>query len=293
MSGPARSGGERLDRLVEELHRRGLRLGDAAIWFIALRVAGELSRAHAATGEEGLPKPVLHLALEPDRVFIHENGEVEVLWPPAGEGNAAWSAPEQRAGGRVTHRADVYRFGLLIWWLSAGRLPAPGEIDKSKKEIQNGLTLGILRPDIPGDVAAAIEAALEPSAARRTITCVELEQWLEPMARADAGRRMLVDSLRLIAIAAEEKKTPPEIVVEEKPFLAPPLPIAAPAPPVAAPAPPVAARPDPGARRLSPLQSIGVAAVTATLVFAIGTYIGDRAQLRNAEDSAQSSAETP
>jgi hypothetical protein len=157
-------------------------------------------------------------------------------------------APEQRASGRVTHRADVYRFGLLLWWLLTGRRPPAGEGKLPG--------LGSRRPDLPGELAAAIDAALEPIAARRTITCVELEQWIEPMDRGDAGQRRLAEHLRLIA-----EEAPPE--AEEE----------APSPPFAAPAP--VARPDPG--RLSPLQSIGVAFLTAALVFAIGTYIGDRA----------------
>jgi hypothetical protein len=248
-----------LERVGEALERRGLRFEDAAVWHIGRRVAGELARAHAATDEEGSPAPRVHLRLDPARVRVGEGGEVEVLWP-AKEGEGArgedqdpleWMAPEQRASGRVTHRADVYRFGLLLWWLLTGRRPT-GE--------EKLPALGTLRPDIPGELAAAIDAAIEPIAAKRTITCVEIEQWIEPMDRGDAGQRKLAEHLRLIA-----EEAPPD--AEDSP--------PSPSAPLAAPAPLPVARPSRG--RLSPLQSIGVAGLTAALVFAIGTYIGDHA----------------
>lgn len=287
--------GESLERVCEALEERGLRLGDAAVWHIGRRVAGELARAHGATDEEGMPAPVPHLRLCPARVRVAADGEVELVWPARareGAGGGAEEeredavelmAPEQRGGGRVTHRADVYRLGLLLWSLLSGRRP-PGDGGRLP-------SIGSLRPDLPGDLAAAIDAALEPSAARRTITIVEIEQWLEPMDRGDAGRRSIEEQVRLI-----QEDVPPSGgggVVEEPPLALPeplleplpePLPEPSPEPlPELLPEPPPAPTPaplvhlEPGSRRLSPLQSIGVAAVTAALVIAIGTYIGDRA----------------
>lgn len=272
---------ESLERVCEALERRGLRLEDAAIWHIGRVVAGELARAHATTDEEGLPAPRLHLRLGLGQIRIGERGEVEVLWPAGSEevDRPEQMAPEQRAGGRVTHRADVYRFGLLLWSLFTGRSSPPiTQVNSAKLQ-----TLSALRPDLPGELAAAIDAALEPSAARRTITCVELEQWLEPMDQGDAGRQMLAGALRLLEEEVpEEKEVPPDVAEEEAP----------PSSPFAAPAPLPAARPDTGSRRLSTLQSIGVAALTATLVFAVGTYIGDRV-LRGPEPSLSVPAESP
>ena len=203
-----------------------------------------------------------------------EGGEFDLEWPARGaEGDDAPEsmAPEQRLGGRVTHRADVYRFGLLLWSLLSGQRPRG---DGSRPP-----ALASLRPDLPADLAAAIDAALEPEAARRTITCVELEQWIEPMDRGDEGRRLLEGALRLIAEEAlpdapeEDLSDLPESDVPESD-----VPDDEPPPPSPeAPLPAPMARVDPGSRRLWPLQSIGVAALTAALVFALGTYLGDHA----------------
>ena len=302
--------GESLERVCEALEERGLRLGDAAVWHIGRRLAGELARAHGATDEEGMPAPVPHLRLCPARVRVAADGEVELVWPARardgreearGAGGGAEEeredaielmAPEQRGGGRVTHRADVYRLGLLLWSLLSGRRP-PGDGGRLP-------SIGSLRPDLPGDLAAAIDAAIEPSAARRTITMVEIEQWLEPMDRGDAGRRSLGEHVRLIqedipsgggGVVEEPPSALPSPLPEPLPSPLPeplpsplpePLPSPSPSPsplPELLPAPDPAplVRLEPGSRRLSPLQSIGVAAVTAALVIAIGTYIGDRA----------------
>ena len=256
----ARSEGESLERVCEALEARGARLEDAAVWHVGRRVAGELARAHATTDEEGMPAPKVHLRLCAAQVWIGQGGEVDLVWPTPGEEEDAldWMAPEQRGGGRVTHRADVYRLGLLLWSMLAGRPPRPGDARLP--------AIAALRPELPGDLAAAIDAALEPVAGRRTITCVELEQWIEPLDRGEAGRQRLADHLRLVD---EEEEASPETLEEE--------PLGPPSSPFVAPAPLPAARPDPGSRRLSPLQSIGVAALTAALVFGIGTYFGDRA----------------
>lgn len=265
--------GVSLARVLDALERRGIALDDAATWHLGRRIAGELARAHAVTDEEGSPAPVLHRRLCPSTIYLTLEGEVTLAAGPAGDAEerepdeGRYMAPEQRSGGRVTHRADVYRLGLLLWSMLSGR-PPPA----------NGLRppgLASFRADLPAELVAAIGAALEPAAAKRTITCVEIEQWLAPMDKGDSGRRALAGYARLV----EGEGKAEQEVIEEPPLTAPnaegpPL-QRSPGPPIA-PAPPEMVRPDPRSRRLSPLQSIGVAAITAALVIAVGTYIGDR-----------------
>lgn len=301
----SRRAGSDLRRLRDHLERAGGRLGDEAIWYIGHRVAGALAHAHAVTDEEGIPAPAVHLSLRPDDVLIAYDGRVRLVGrgrsaadalaagaapDPAGGVSEELMAPEQRRGERVTHRADVYRLGVLLWSLLAWRRPPS---DGSRPE-----SLSRLRSDIPREIAEAIDTALEPSAARRVITCLELEQWLATKVNARAAERELRDlvaSLPLSPDIAQRASGGPE----PRSASAPPLPPAAPKPPaIEAPPPaleappPLAERTPPGARApapfapsppvprgsqpLSPLGFIAVALVTAAIVILAGIAIGDR-----------------
>src|SRR4051812_23877113 len=156
-----RAGGCDLATLRGDLERRGEKLGDPAIWYIGHRVAGALAHAHSVTDDEGNPAPAVHLGLRPEDVLIAWDGRVRLVnrgrkdesalaEVSPGEGSRAseqYMAPEQRGGGRVTHRADVYRLGLLLWSLLTWRRPPA---DGSRPE-----RLSSARGDLPRAIAEA------------------------------------------------------------------------------------------------------------------------------------------
>jgi eukaryotic-like serine/threonine-protein kinase len=196
--------GADLERLLQHLGRRRQKLGDEAIWHIGHQLVGALAHAHAASDEEGNLAPVVHRNLAPENILIGWDGQVRLAGFGLGKilgrspdtvvgvikGTPGYMAPEQSRGERVTPRADVYGFGILLWSLLSGRVPP-----------LNGMRpepISSLRPDIPREIAAAIEAALEPSADRRKITCTEIENWLEKITKVDAGRAELKEKILLL-----------------------------------------------------------------------------------------------
>lgn len=270
-----------LGRLLEHLDARGQALGENAVWYVGHRIAGELALAHAATDAEGNPAPVLHLGLRPEHVLITPDGRVRLaaVEGATGVGGGArvgaargsleedeFAAPEQRDGGRVTHRTDVYRLGLLLWALLMRRRPRS---DGSRPE-----SLAALGLDIPRDVIDAIDAALEPSAGKRTITCMEIEQWLGTVVRAGAGERELAE--RVSQLRAEPERPKREHIAQITPRTGG--------------APPEARAMDRRAQPLSPLQSIAVAMITALIVVLVGVYIGDRVTRRSSAAALQGEA---
>lgn len=308
----SRRAGSDLRQLCDHLERAGKRLGDEAIWYIGHRVAGALAHAHAVTDDEGNPAPAVHLSLRPDDVLIAWDGRVrlvargrsaaDLLGAGVGPGRESgvaeeYMAPEQRRGERVTHRADVYRLGVLLWSLLAWRRPPS---DGSRPE-----SLGLLRSDVPREIAEAIDTALEPSAARRRLTCLELEQWFATKVNAREGERELRELVAALHAPAPAEAPalppapPPPAALSPAPAPAPPPP-AAPAPaPASAPPPPIVrappseVRPAPLGVRLapsgvisqpvpresqplSPLGFIAVALVTAAIIVVAGIAIGDR-----------------
>lgn len=98
--------------------REALRIGVGA--------ARDLARAHA--------RGTFHGALEPGRVFLRDDGGVEVLERgpvhPSGLPDArahAYRAPEQWAGAAEDQRADVFALGVMLFRMLSGKLPFPGD----------------------------------------------------------------------------------------------------------------------------------------------------------------------
>ena len=196
--------GADLERLIQHLARRRQKLGDDAVWYLAHQLAGALAHAHAATDENGDAAPVIHRNVQPENIVVSWDGQVRLTGFGLGKilgrspdtvvgmvkGTPGFMAPEQARGERVTPRADVYGFAALIWSLLTGRRPP---IDGTRLE-----AVSTLRKDIPREIAAAIDAALEPAPDRRKITCLELEQWLEKLTRVEVGKAELREKILLL-----------------------------------------------------------------------------------------------
>jgi serine/threonine-protein kinase len=202
--------GAGLDRLVQHLGRRRQRLPDSAIWYLGRQLAGALAHAHAARDDAGHPTPVLHRNLSPESVLISWDGQVRLSGFGLGKivgrtpdtvvgavkGAPGYMPPEQARGERLTPRADVYAFGVLLWCLLTGRDPPASGVRPEP--------LSTLRDDLPRELVAAIEASMEPVHDKRKITCAEIEQWLSKVAKADAGRAELCDKVLLLRSARGE-----------------------------------------------------------------------------------------
>jgi eukaryotic-like serine/threonine-protein kinase len=189
--------GASLDRLLSHLRRRKQTLSDHSVFFIAAQIASALAHAHAATDESGTVCPIIHRDLKPENVMIGWDGTVRLAGFGLGKilgrspdsvagtvrGTPGFMAPEQARGERATVRSDVYSLGVLIWSVLTGR-EAP--LDGARCA-----PLAELRPDLPRELHAAIDAALEPLPDKRRITCGDLTQWLVKLAKIETGREEL------------------------------------------------------------------------------------------------------
>ncbi|HZO16704.1 MAG TPA: hypothetical protein VFB62_25685, partial [Polyangiaceae bacterium] len=163
------------------------RLADAAICRIGCELMKAVAAAHNWRDDAGVVRPLVHGMLGPRQVHVSWTGEVRVLGfglvalyrlapdPPWDEGGA-FLAPEVRAGRMATARADVYSAARLIWAML------------TQRNVPEGLEpepLTQVRPELDRRVAKAIDRALDPSTANRTIVCQEiaeeLEQHADPM----------------------------------------------------------------------------------------------------------------
>ncbi len=84
-------------------------------------------------------------------------------------GTLAYMAPEQAAGKRVDHRADLYSLALVLYEALAGVNPNRGATpaataNKIGKPVQS---LAKHRPDVPAELVAALDTALHVQPAQR------------------------------------------------------------------------------------------------------------------------------
>jgi eukaryotic-like serine/threonine-protein kinase len=195
--------GASLEKIKGALARRKQKLGDNAILYIAVELANALAHAHACVDEDGNPSPVIHRNVQPENVLVSWDGRVKLAGFGLGKilgqtpdsvagtvtGTPGFMAPEQARGEHATMRSDVYGLGALMWSLFAdAELPTDG---------QRPASMSTLRPDIPREIAAAIDAALEPSPDKRRITCHDLAQWASKLVNVERGR----DELRQKALS--------------------------------------------------------------------------------------------
>ncbi|PIE05775.1 MAG: hypothetical protein CSA75_03005 [Sorangium cellulosum] len=184
---------------------------DMAVWYLAHRLFSALAHAHALSDSKGRRTPVIHRDIQPAHIVMSQDAHVRLagfgiakISGTAGttavgfvKGTPAYMAPEQASGDRITQRVDVYAAGLVVWEMLSGRsVRPPNEVGQGAELLR--LIAGrrfepitSLRQDIPREIAAAIDACLAQSPAKRTIQCHEVERWLEKVVDVEGGRKQL------------------------------------------------------------------------------------------------------
>ncbi|HEY8089621.1 MAG TPA: serine/threonine-protein kinase [Polyangiaceae bacterium] len=198
--------GVALARVLRFCNANGVRLPDNAAWHVTERVLTALAYAHGFHDEAGLGTPIVHRDVSPSNVLLDWGGGVKiadfgiakVLGVSPGtrvgivKGTLGCMSPEQARGEPVDQRADVYAAALLAWRLATGRVPF-SKHQKDEYELLRAMRnprfapLAVLRPDLPEPLLDAVARALEPEAARRTITAAEFADVVRESIDVGAG----------------------------------------------------------------------------------------------------------
>jgi hypothetical protein len=183
--------GPTLAEVVTKLRQIGERLPEAGVWHLGHQMAAALSLAHASE-VDGDFLPVCHGHLSPKEIAISWDGGVRMdglgLGPLAGEAGLEltprYTAPEQRSGGRITPRGDVYALATIIHELLTGN--EPREL-MAVEEMTS----------VPESIREALRRALEQQVGKRRITSAELEQCFKEVL-GDGGKTALVETVALL-----------------------------------------------------------------------------------------------
>jgi serine/threonine protein kinase len=138
-----------------------------------------------ATGLEHMHENgYMHLDFKPENVLITRNGSVRLvdfdLAQPIDDkplklsknpGTPAYMAPEQLQGKPITHRVDIFSFGVAAYELLTNQKPfpgdSPGEILSKQLNRSDFLPPRTLNPDLPTNLEKVILKCLEPDPERR------------------------------------------------------------------------------------------------------------------------------
>lgn len=131
------------------------------------RIGRDAALGLAAVHDRGL----VHRDIKPDNLWVEagtgrvkildfglardQGSSAQVTHAGAVLGTPAFMAPEQAAGGKVDHRADLFSLGCVLYRLCTGELPFKGP------DVLSTLTaLATHHPNAPGAISAAVPADL-------------------------------------------------------------------------------------------------------------------------------------
>ncbi|HEU0304484.1 MAG TPA: serine/threonine-protein kinase [Gaiellaceae bacterium] len=170
------------ETLAEELARRG-RLPASEVAELGTAISSALDAAHAAglVHRDVKPQNIMRaadgetklgdfgIARASDSTVVTEHGTVL--------GTAAYLAPEQARGERVTAAADLYALGVVLYEALTGRLPHEGESLPElllKRERDAPTPVRAHAPDAPTELEGAITQSLAREPEDRPRSAAEL-----------------------------------------------------------------------------------------------------------------------
>jgi serine/threonine-protein kinase len=203
--------GVTLADLLSTLRQTGRRLSDDAVFYIGVSVLDALAHAHAHLDDEGERAPIVHRAVSPATVSLGKDGSVKLggfalakilSEDPdtiVGPRDPSYMAPEQR----ISEKVDVFAAGLLLFELLTGRPPQ-----------QHVEMLSAVRRDLPRELLAAVDAALEHNSEKRSITCADMASWIKKVTHTARGKREVRELVSELAINYDTSHEPTPATAE-------------------------------------------------------------------------------
>jgi len=253
--------GVSLNRLLQELKRRGAAMPLPAALRVVSQLLEALSYAHTMTDEQGRPLGIIHRDVTPSNVMITPQGSVKLVdfgiaraadrrartRTGFAMGKLGFMAPEQLRSGELDLRVDIFGAGVTLYLMETGRLPVEAnhpDLLLRRLVLNDWPRPETLRTDLPAGLSRITCRALAPEVDARYPTALDMLGELEAFA-AGAGLSMGPHALIALMQARTNEPTQPEVhregsAVTKESAAADTRPVRAPAeaPPAPSPVPP-------------------------------------------------------
>jgi hypothetical protein len=191
--------GADLDRLLRACRAAGQRVPVAVALTILRKMCDGLHAAHTAHASDGQPLALVHRDVKSANVLLSRDGIVKIgdfgivkanqqLHVTAigqASGTPAVMAPEQRMGGPIDRRADVYGVGAVAYEILTGREVNLDLVLLMPRGVDGWPHLpapSLVCPDLPPELDGIVLRALSFDANARQNSCADLEHELEHVA---------------------------------------------------------------------------------------------------------------
>ena len=168
---------------------------------IFLDALAGLHAAHQLTGAEGEPLNLVHRDISPHNILVgvdgvtrltdfgvaHAESRLATTRGAEVKGKLAYMAQEQIQRAPIDRRTDVYAAGVVLWEMLAGQRLVRGDNDAqllAQILAAERRSVRALKPDIPEEIEAVCQRALQRAPADRYATAAAFAEALEAAAKA-------------------------------------------------------------------------------------------------------------